>query len=212
LETGAFFCTPAIHYFRTAPEQWRDSLNKIKAANLNSISIYIPWNWHVPQEGSLDFTGATHPQRNLIAFLDIAQQTGLYVVFRPGPYICSEWLNGGIPSWLLQKHPEILALDSRGRPSVEYGMIYPPITYCHPVYLEYVQQWYHHVFEAVRPYFSANGGNIINIQLDDEQSYWRTLEQGPLLADYNPVVIGGLGNPNRYGRWLESKYEGISNG
>lgn len=201
-----FLHSGEIHHFRTQPEQWEDSLNKIKHANLNAISLYVPWNWHEVEEGKLDFTGKSDPRRDLVHFLKLAQDTGLYIILRPGPFICSEWLNGGIPTWLLEKYPEILALDSDGKPCANRNMIYPPITYSHPIYLAYVQKWFHDVFSAVRPFLHSNGGNIINIQLDDEQSYWRTLEQGPLFSDYNPVVIGGDGYVNRYGMWLSKKY------
>ncbi len=205
-EKRFFLHSGEIHHFRTNPEQWQDSLEKVRQANLNAISLYVPWNWHETEEGNLDFTGRTDPRRNLVRFLELAQSLNLYIILRPGPFICSEWLNGGIPSWLLEKHPEILALDSQGQTCESRGMIYPPITYNHPTYLQYVQKWLHDVIEVARPYLYNNGGRIINIQLDDEQSYWRTLEQGPTFADYSPVVIGGKGYPNRYGLWLSQKY------
>jgi len=201
-----FLHSGEIHYFRTHPSQWKDSLEKIKKANLNAISLYVPWNWHEIEEGELDFIGRTDPQRNLIGFLDMAQSLGLFIVLRPGPYICSEWLNGGIPSWLLNKHHEILALDYEGNKCNDKGMIYPVITYSHPTYLNYVQKWLRSVIGVVRPYLYQKGGGIINIQLDDEQSYWRILEQDPTFADYNPVIIGGDGFPNRFGAWLKDKY------
>ena len=205
-EKRLFIHSGEIHHFRTSPDQWHDSMVKIKQANLNTISLYVPWNWHEVEEGNLDFTGRTDPRRDLVRFLELVQSLDLYIILRPGPFICSEWLNGGIPTWLLKKHPEILALDAQGQTCESRGMIYPPITYSHPTYLKYVQKWLHDVIAVVRPYLYSNGGRIINIQLDDEQSYWRTLEQGPTFADYNPVVIGGEGYPNRYGLWLSQKY------
>ncbi|MGQ9501656.1 MAG: beta-galactosidase [Anaerolineae bacterium] len=202
-----FLYSGEMHYFRTETQQWHASLAKMQEAGLNALSLYVPWNWHEPVEGMLDFTGQTHPKRNLVRFLELVHQQDLFVILRPGPYICSEWLNGGIPTWLLEQHPEILALNSLGQPSIRAGFRYPPITYSHPTYLHYVQKWYRDLFRVVRPFLCANGGKIINIQLDDEQSYWWTLVEGPLASDYNPVVIGGAGFENRFGHWLERKYQ-----
>ncbi|MGC8878927.1 MAG: beta-galactosidase [Anaerolineae bacterium] len=203
-----FLYSGEIHYFRTEAQQWRDSLVKMQEACLNALSLYVPWNWHEPLEGMLDFTGQTHPRRNLVRFLELVHQHDFWVILRPGPYICSEWLNGGIPTWLLEQHPEILALDSKGQPCMAADFPYPPITYHHPTYLDHVRQWYHSLMEVIRPFLHANGGKIINIQLDDEQSYWRILVEGPLAGDFNPAVIGGAGFTNRFGRWLERKYQG----
>ena len=71
---------------------------KLKAAGLNGVETYVPWNLHEPDPGKFDFSG----DLDLEAFLQLAQQLNLFVLFRPGPYICSEWDWGGLPSWLMQ--------------------------------------------------------------------------------------------------------------
>uniref|UniRef100_A0A5F7ZD77 Galactosidase beta 1 like 2 n=1 Tax=Macaca mulatta TaxID=9544 RepID=A0A5F7ZD77_MACMU len=88
----------SIHYFRVPREYWRDRLLKMKACGLNTLTTYVPWNLHEPERGKFDFSG----NLDLEAFVLMAAEIGLWVILRPGPYICSEMDLGGLPSWLLQ--------------------------------------------------------------------------------------------------------------
>ncbi len=90
-----------IHYSRIPHEYWRQRLKTVHAMGLNTICTYIFWNFHESTPGKWDFTG----DKNIADFIREAQQEGLYVLVRPGPYVCSEWDFGGLPSWLL-KDPE----------------------------------------------------------------------------------------------------------
>ena len=65
---------------------------------LNSLSVYIFWNYHEIEKGKFDF--ATE-NKNLSAFLELAQKHKMKVLIRPGPYVCAEWDFGGLPSRLL---------------------------------------------------------------------------------------------------------------
>ena len=76
----------AIHYFRVLPEYWRDRLEKLKAAGFNTVETYVCWNLHEPKKGEFDFTGRLDIER----YIKTAQELGLYVIIRPGPYICAE--------------------------------------------------------------------------------------------------------------------------
>ena len=89
----------AIHYFRVIPEYWRDRLDKARAMGLNCVETYFCWNLHEPREGKFDFTGILDCER----FIREAAEAGLYVIVRPGPFICAEWSNGGFPAWLTSK-------------------------------------------------------------------------------------------------------------
>ena len=89
----------SIHYFRVVPEYWRDRLEKLKAMGANTVETYIPWNAHEPKKGEFDFSG----RLDLVKFVNIASELGLYVILRPSPYICAEWEFGGLPAWLLQE-------------------------------------------------------------------------------------------------------------
>ncbi|XP_032953830.1 beta-galactosidase-1-like protein 3 isoform X7 [Rhinolophus ferrumequinum] len=88
----------SIHYFRVPRAYWRDRLLKLKACGFNTVTTYVPWNLHEPQRGKFDFSG----NLDLEAFVLMAAEIGLWVILRPGPYICSEIDLGGLPSWLLQ--------------------------------------------------------------------------------------------------------------
>ena len=76
----------SIHYFRVVPEYWRDRLEKLKAMGCNTVETYIPWNAHEPKKGEFCFEG----RLDLVRFVKLAQELGLYVILRPSPYICAE--------------------------------------------------------------------------------------------------------------------------
>ncbi|MFI6872090.1 glycoside hydrolase family 35 protein [Streptomyces sp. NPDC050400] len=84
----------ALHYFRVHEEQWAHRLRMLKAMGLNCVETYVPWNLHEPRPGEVADVAAVG------RFLDAAQEAGLWVIARPGPYICAEWENGGLPHWL----------------------------------------------------------------------------------------------------------------
>jgi len=86
----------AIHYFRVHPDHWADRIRKARLMGLNTIETYVAWNAHSPQRGSFDTDG----QLDLARFLDLIAAEGMYAIVRPGPYICAEWDNGGLPGWL----------------------------------------------------------------------------------------------------------------
>ena len=77
-------------------------LQKIKAAGFNTISIYFDWAYHSPKAGVYDFAGI----RDVSKLLTLAQDAGLYVIARPGPYINAETDAGGFPGWLITKKDE----------------------------------------------------------------------------------------------------------
>src|SRR3984885_7403131 len=87
----------AIHYPRVPRAYWRDRLRKARAMGLNTVETYVFWNLHEPSPGQFDFSG----QNDIAEFIREAQQEGLYVILRPGPYACAEWDFGGLPAWLL---------------------------------------------------------------------------------------------------------------
>ncbi|XP_066945632.1 beta-galactosidase-1-like protein 2 [Macrobrachium rosenbergii] len=97
----------AFHYFRVHPSHWRDTLKKLRAAGLNTVETYVPWNLHEPRQGVYDFGDLGEDMSAFLdvrAFIQMAQEEDLFVILRPGPYICAEWEFGGMPSWLLRDH------------------------------------------------------------------------------------------------------------
>lgn len=202
-----FLLSGEIHYFRVPKKEWRERLSKLKSAGLNAVSTYIPWNWHEFAPGIFDFYGTTLEERDLETFLNIAEEEGLSVLAKPGPYICSEWLNGAIPEWLIREHPEILARNSRGNPTFWFFKKAPVITYLHPIYLEYTTNWLENVASLLAKHQSTRGGSVIMIQLDNEASYGFHFR--PFDTDYNEVVIGAGNKEGLYQKWLEKKYQSI---
>jgi beta-galactosidase len=87
----------AMHYPRVPRPYWRDRMRKMRALGLNTLETYVFWNLHEPQQGKFDFTG----NLDLAEYIRTAQSEGLWVLLRPGPYVCSEWDFGGFPAWLL---------------------------------------------------------------------------------------------------------------
>lgn len=96
----------ALHYFRVPKVYWRDRLRKVRASGLNAVETYVPWNLHESQKDWYDFgDGGSDMEEflNVTEFLKIAQEEDLLAIVRPGPYICTEWEFGGLPSWLLRE-------------------------------------------------------------------------------------------------------------
>ncbi|WP_297597634.1 beta-galactosidase family protein [uncultured Cetobacterium sp.] len=135
----------AMHYFRTLPNQWRDRLEKIASAGFNCVETYVPWNLHEPRENEFNFNGILDVEN----FLKIAEEVGLYVIFRPSPYICAEWEFGGLPSWLLKYDGIVLRT-------------------MHETYIEKVNRYYNELIFRIIPYLSTNGGPIIAMQIENE--------------------------------------------
>lgn len=97
------FIAGSFHYFRALPETWQMKLRTMRAAGLNTVTTYVEWSLHNPKDGVYDFKGIA----DLEYFIELAAQEDLYVILRPGPYICAERDNGGFPYWLLHKFPGI---------------------------------------------------------------------------------------------------------
>jgi beta-galactosidase len=87
-----------MHYARIPPEYWHQRIQMARAMGLNAITIYCFWNIHEPEPGQWNFTGFG----DVASFCRMAQDAGLLVIVRPGPYVCAEWDFGGYPAWLLR--------------------------------------------------------------------------------------------------------------
>ncbi|KAJ8282344.1 hypothetical protein COCON_G00048630 [Conger conger] len=139
------YISGSIHYSRIPRFYWKDRLLKMYMTGLNAIQIYVPWNYHETVQGVYKFSG----DQDLEHFLDLANQTGLSVILRPGPYICAEWEMGGLPAWLLEK-PNIILRSAD------------------PDYLQAVSNWLAMLLPKIRPWLYNNGGNIISVQVENE--------------------------------------------
>ena len=135
----------AMHYFRIPKEYWYDRLLKLKECGFNCVETYTCWNLHEPREGEFDFSGMLDIEK----YIDVATELGLYVILRPGPYICAEWDFGGLPAWLLKyDNMDLRCMDE--------------------LYLSKVRRYYKELLGRIRPRLAANGGNIIMLQVENE--------------------------------------------
>ena len=134
-----------VHYPRIPRPYWEHRIQMCKALGMNAVCIYIFWNIHEQREGEFDFTG----NNDVAAFCRLAQKNGLYVIVRPGPYVCAEWEMGGLPWWLLKKKD--IRLRERD-----------------PYFMERVKIFEEKVGEQLKPLTIQNGGPIIMIQVENE--------------------------------------------
>lgn len=185
-----------FHYFRVPRSDWARRMRLFREAGGNMIATYVPWQIHEPEEGKILFGDCD--ERDLAAFLRTAAQENLMVLLRPGPYVYSELTNAGIPGWLIDNYPEVMARRLDGSPIDVFA-----VSYLHPVFLEKARRYYHAFCEVVRPFLAVNGGPVAMIQLDNEAGgvhIW----SGSI--DYNAETMG-FGDPDgRWGKWLKNKY------
>ncbi|MFP5237817.1 MAG: glycoside hydrolase family 35 protein [Acidobacteriota bacterium] len=135
----------SMHYTRVPRAYWRQRFREARAMGLNTITTYVFWNVHEPRPGVFDFTG----QNDVAEYIREAQQEGLHVILRPGPYVCAEWDLGGFPSWLLKDRKLVLRSED-------------------PKYLAAVQAWFTRLGKEIHPLLLRNGGPILAIQVENE--------------------------------------------
>ncbi len=138
-----------IHAARVPNEYWRHRLKMCKAMGLNAVCAYLFWNFHEPVQGQFNWEG----DADIARFCKIAQEEGLWVILRPGPYACAEWEMGGLPWWLL-KHEKI-SLRSRDAK-----------------YLEPAKAYLKDVGRVLAPLQVTRGGPILMVQAENEYGFY----------------------------------------
>lgn len=154
----AWLLSGEIHYFKLTRGDWRRRLVQLKCAGFNAVSVYMPWNYHEVEEDEWNFSG----NRDVEYFLELAAEIGLYVVARPGPYICDEWQAGGLPPWLGRKK----GLRPRTRD---------------PLYLSYVDKWWDRIVPLIAKYQIGAGGTVIMAQVENEYGHFGTGQEEPYI-------------------------------
>ena len=157
-----------IHYPRIPKPYWEHRIKMCKALGMNTVCIYIFWNIHEQREGQFDFTG----NNDVAEFCRLAQKNGMYVIVRPGPYVCAEWEMGGLPWWLLKKK------DIRLREQ-------------DPYFMERVKIFEQKVGEQLAPLPIQNGGPIIMVQVENE--YGSYGEDKPYVSEIRDCLRGIYG-------------------
>ncbi|MBE3577993.1 MAG: beta-galactosidase [Limnochordales bacterium] len=197
-----FLLTGEFPYYRIPAAEWADRLHKVKAAGVQIITFYIPWNWHMPSAGEADFTGETDPSRNLVELLRLIQARGMYAIAKPGPFICAEVKHGGIPDWFTRAHPEAITLSASGRP-VGFRQDGKPLpAYLHPAYVRAVKDWFERVAAVLREW-QAPSGPLIAVQVENEIPYSTSELADPYSWGYNPAEI------DLYREWLKQRYQSL---
>lgn len=166
-----------VHYFRLPPEQWQDRLRKLKENGLDTVATYIPWVWHELEDGTVDLTGATHPQRDVVSFLDLCHQHGLKVIARPGPFVMAELKNEGMP-YRLYKAPFVQPTTWDGKPVTTRTR-----DYLAPDFLAAARGWYDQIMPVLAMRLYSRGGAIIAVQLDNEIGMLSWVSNDPELTD-----------------------------
>ena len=138
-----------IHAPRVPKEYWRHRLQLAKAMGLNTVCAYLFWNMHEPKPGEFNWSG----QADAAEFCRLAQEEGLWVILRPGPYACAEWEMGGTPWWMLKND----GVNLRSRD---------------PRYLEPAKKYLQEVGRVLGPLQITHGGNIILVQVENEYGFF----------------------------------------
>ncbi|WP_167357045.1 beta-galactosidase [Paenibacillus pectinilyticus] len=171
-ESKIILCA-SLFYFRLPRGLWKERLQQVKAFGYNAIDVYFPWNHHEIEEGVWDFTG----EKDVAHFLQEASETGVWVIARPGPYICSEWDGGALPAYLFVK--ENMRLRDND-----------------PSYLQHVARWYGQILPIIQSYEEGKGGSVIAVQLENELDYYPCSDpQGYIAALREMAMEHGIGVP-----------------
>ncbi|MGW0734634.1 beta-galactosidase [Streptomyces sp. NPDC002851] len=143
----------ALHYFRVHEEHWHHRLAMLRALGLNCVETYVPWNLHQPGRDRF------HDVAAVSRFLDAVHTAGLWAIVRPGPYICAEWDNGGLPHWVT-------------------GPLGRRVRTRDPQYLAYVDRWFAELLPHITPHQidgpgpgpgpGGPGGPVIMLQVENE--------------------------------------------
>ena len=163
----------AFFYERIPASEWRHSLTAYRALGINTIDLYLIWNWHEIADGDFDFTGRTSPRRDLHTLFSLIHELGFKIIVRPGPVIRNEWRNGGYPEWLLEqpaynmplhdilegRYPATATLQNAHSDDAASEWMN------NPVHLKYAGRWLRTVLHEITPW----SGDILAIALDDDQ-------------------------------------------
>ena len=138
----------SLFYFRIPREDWQKRMTELRSCGYNCIDVYFPWNFHELHPDDWCFEGV----HDCAAFLDLAAENQLYVIARPGPYICSEWDGGALPAWLNDVCPDIRQNED--------------------AYLQYLSRWLNRILPVIAAHEAGKGGSVVALQLENELDFF----------------------------------------
>jgi beta-galactosidase len=157
-----------MHYFRVHPALWRDRIQRLADLGLNTVDTYVAWNFHQPhEERPARFDG----WRDLETFIELAGAEGLDVVVRPGPYICAEWSNGGLPAWLTARKPALRSSD--------------------PAFTDPIERWFDDLIPRIARLQANAGGPVVAVQIENEYGSYGD-DQAYLRWNRSALVARGI--------------------
>lgn len=185
-----------IHPSRVPKEYWRQRIQMAKAMGLNAISVYEFWNMHEPEKGRFDFKG----NENVTGFIRICQQEGMWVILRPGPYVCAEWEFGGYPYWLLN----------------EPGLI---VRSRDPKFMFFAKRYLNEIARRTAPLQITHGGNILMVQVENEygsygrdKTYMAEVRDALKHAGYDVPLYVAEGGAQLASAWIPGTIAGVNGG
>ena len=135
-----------LHPARIPVEYWQHRIQMAKAMGCNTIAAYIFWNYHEAEKGKFDFSTGN---KNLPLFFKTVHDEGMWLLLRPGPYVCAEWDFGGLPPYLLTiPDIKVRCMDER--------------------YMRYVERYIEKISKVIKPYLISRNGPILMLQLENE--------------------------------------------
>jgi len=191
-----------MHHFRLpSPDLWRDILQKMKANGFNTVAFYFDWGFHSPKQGVYDFSGI----RDIDRLLTMAEEEGLYVITRAGPYVNAELTRGGFPGWLVNQR-------AKARTDA-------------PEYMEAADEWLTQVHKIIARHQingdgKGNSGNVILHQIENELAVTTPSQRRYMDHLYRKARADGINVPifhndqGRNGYWTpeSSKVEHVVSG
>lgn len=157
-----------MHFARIPRAFWRQRLQMVKACGFNAVCAYMFWNYHEPVRGRYEFSG----EKDVAEFCRTAQEEGLWVVLRPGPYTCAEWEFGGLPWWLMKEDGIRLRTSD-------------------PRYLGPACEYLAQVGKTLADNQITRGGNILMVQVENEYGFWGK-DKDYMRAQYQAIRSSGF--------------------
>lgn len=191
-----FLNSGEIHYFRIKREYWEKHIQAASEAGLKTVSSYVPWAWHEPEEGIFDFSGDTLPERDLVGWLELCKTHGLTCIVKPGPFILAEFRGAGLPDWFFENNGTSVRMhNSRGEAVSSEG-----VSLFHPDYIQKLTLWYDRVLPLISQYELRAQGTVIMMQICNEIGLFSWLAHQ---ADYSEPVRG------RFPQYLKNRFASV---